>query len=45
MRLAGHVTCISKMRKAYAFLVGKPERRPFGKPAYSWEDNIKMVLK
>jgi hypothetical protein len=26
-------------------LVGKPEgKRPFGRPSYIWEDNIKMDL-
>lgn len=46
MRFAGHVTCVSKMGKAYRVLVGKPERRRlFGRPRGSWEGNIKMVLK
>jgi hypothetical protein len=31
------------MRNAYKILVGKPERkRPFGRPGYRWEDNIKI---
>jgi hypothetical protein len=32
-------------RDAYRILVGRPEgRRPFGRPRYRWEDNIKMDL-
>lgn len=27
MRLAGHVTCLIKMRKAYRVLIGNSERR------------------
>jgi hypothetical protein len=27
MRLAGHVTCISKVKKVHGVLVGKPGRR------------------
>jgi hypothetical protein len=46
MRLAGHVTYLIKMRKAYRVSVGKHERkRLFGRPRGSWEDDIKMVLK
>ena len=46
MRLAGHVTCLIKMRKAYRVLIGNSERRRlFGRPRVSWEDNIKIVLK
>jgi len=34
------------MRNAYNILVGKPERkRPLGRPARRWEDNIRMDLK
>jgi hypothetical protein len=33
-------------RNAYRILVGKPERkRPLGRPAYRWVDNIKMDLR
>jgi hypothetical protein len=33
------------MRNEYKVLVGKPEgTRPFGRPRYRWEDNIKMDL-
>jgi hypothetical protein len=33
-------------RKAYRILVGKPEeKRPLGRPRYTWLDNIKMVLR
>jgi hypothetical protein len=33
------------MRDVYRFLVEKPEgKRPFGRPRYRWEDNIKMDL-
>jgi hypothetical protein len=46
MRLAGHVTCLSKMRKVYRVLVRKPERRRlFGRRRVRWEDDIKMVPK
>jgi hypothetical protein len=31
-------------RGAYRILVGRPERRPLGKPRRRWEDNIKMDL-
>ena len=30
---------------AYRVLVGRPKgKRPFGRPRYSWEDNIEMDL-
>jgi hypothetical protein len=30
----------------YRVLVGQPERkRPFGRPRFRWEDNIKMDLR
>jgi hypothetical protein len=39
------MTHISKKRIAYRFLVGKPERRPLGRPMCKWEGgNIKIVL-
>jgi hypothetical protein len=32
-------------RVAHRVLMGKPERkRPFGRPMFRWEDNIKMYL-
>jgi len=35
-----------QMRNAYKILVQKPEQmRPFGRPSYRWEVNIKMYLK
>jgi hypothetical protein len=34
---------MGKMRVTYRVLVGKPKgRRPYGRPRYRWEDNIKM---
>jgi len=39
------MTHISEKRLAYRFLVGKPERRPLGRPRCKWEGgNIKIVL-
>ena len=36
---------IGEGRVVHRFLVGKPERkRPFGRPRFRWEDNIKMDL-
>ena len=32
-------------RGAYRALVGKPERRPLGRPRRRWEDNIRMDLR
>jgi hypothetical protein len=31
-------------RDAYRILVGRSERRPFGRPRRRWEDNVKMDL-
>jgi hypothetical protein len=31
-------------RDVYRILVGKPERRSFGRQRRRWEDNIKMDL-
>jgi hypothetical protein len=37
---------MGEMRKAYKFLVGKPERkRPLGRPRHKWEDNVRMNLR
>jgi hypothetical protein len=46
LRWAGHVAQIGERRRAYRFLVGKPEgRRPLGRPRLRWENNIKMDIK
>jgi hypothetical protein len=42
MRWAGNVARMGEKRGAYRILVGRPERRPFGRPRRRWEDNIKM---
>jgi hypothetical protein len=34
-----------EQRNAYRILVGKPERRPLGRPRKMWESNIKMYLR
>jgi hypothetical protein len=45
MRWAGHVARIGEKRKAYGFLVGKPEgKRPLGRPRRGWVDNIRLEL-
>ena len=45
MRWAGHVARMRERRGVYRVLVGKPEgKRPFGRPRYRWEDNIKRDL-
>jgi hypothetical protein len=36
---------MGERRGAYMYLVGKPERRPLGRPRRRWEDNIKMDLR
>jgi hypothetical protein len=45
MRLARRVACVGNKMNAYRILVGKPERRPIGRPTCRWEDNIKMDLR
>jgi hypothetical protein len=46
MRWSEHVARVGDRRGAYRILVGKPQgKRPFGKPRYRWENNIKMVFK
>jgi hypothetical protein len=46
MRWAEHVTRTGEDRKAYTFLVGKPEgKRPLGRPRCRWEDEIRMDLR
>jgi hypothetical protein len=45
LRWAGYVAHMRERRGAYRALVGKPEgRRPFERPRYRWEDNIKIDL-
>jgi len=42
---AGHVARMRERRVAYMILVGKSEvKRPFGRPRYRWEDNLKVTL-
>ena len=43
-RWAGHVARMELSRNAYKILVGRPERRPLGRPRRRWENNIKMDL-
>jgi len=45
MRWAEHVARIGEGRGVYRVLVGKPERRPLGRPRRRWEDNIRMDLR
>jgi len=41
--LARHVARMVDVRNVYKILVGKPEgKRPFGKPRYRWENNIRI---
>jgi hypothetical protein len=43
--MARHVARMEEKRGVYRILVGKPEgKRPFGRPGFRWEDNIKMDL-
>jgi hypothetical protein len=45
MRLTGHGASMREKRHAYKILVGKPGgRRPFGRPKYRLENNIKVDL-
>jgi len=44
MRRAGHVARMGEERGVYRVLVGKPERRPLGRPRLRWVDNIRMDL-
>jgi hypothetical protein len=45
MRWARHVARIGEGRGAYRILVGRSAgRKPFGRPRFRWEDNIKMDL-
>jgi hypothetical protein len=46
MRWVKHVAPIELMRNVYKILVGKHEgKKPFKRPRYVWEDNIKIGLK
>jgi hypothetical protein len=36
---------MGEMRNVYKIFVGKPEKRPLGKPRRRWEDNIGMDLR
>jgi len=44
LRWAGHVARMGEERGVYRVLVGKPERRPLGRPRRRWKDNIRMDL-
>jgi hypothetical protein len=36
---------MGEMRNTYKVLAGKSEgKRPFGRPRYTWEDNIRMEI-
>jgi hypothetical protein len=35
---------MGEKRNAYRCLLGKPEKRPLGRPRRRWEDNIEMDL-
>ena len=43
-RWAGHVVRMGEEKGVYRVLVGKPERRPLGRPRRRWVDNIRMYL-
>jgi len=43
MRWAGLVAYIRERRGVYRVLVGKPERRPLGRPTLRWEGNINSL--
>jgi hypothetical protein len=45
MRWTGHVSHMGETRNAYNVYVGKQGKRPFIRPGYSWEDNIRMDLR
>jgi hypothetical protein len=45
MRWAGHVARLGEKMNAYRILVGKPGKRPLGRPRRRWVDNIKMDLR
>jgi hypothetical protein len=46
MRWGRHVVCMGEMKNMYKILVEKPQgKRPFGRPRYGWEDNIRMDIR
>jgi hypothetical protein len=46
MMWVGHVARTGKERKAFRFMVGKPEgKRPLEKPRSKWEDGVEMDFK
>jgi len=46
IRWAGWVTCMGDLSNACTVLVRKHEgKRPFRRPRYGWEDNIRMDLR
>jgi hypothetical protein len=40
-----HVARMGEGRGVYRVLLGKPERRPLGRPRRRWEDNIRTDLR
>jgi len=44
MRWVGYVARMGEWWGVYRVLVGKPERRPLGRPRRRWVDNIRMDL-
>jgi hypothetical protein len=45
LRREGYVARMGDSRGEYRVLVGKPDRRPHGRPMLRWEDNIKMDIR
>jgi hypothetical protein len=45
MRWAWNVARMGERRNACRILVGKPEKRPLGRPRCNWVNNIKMDLR
>jgi hypothetical protein len=45
MRFAGHVARMRTKRNAYKILVGKPGKRPLGRPRRRWVDKVQMDLR
>jgi len=43
-RWAGNVARMGEEREVYRVFMGKPERRPLGRPRRKWVDNIRMDL-